>query len=247
MSRYEDRNSSKSSTSKNNIELWKKIYICNIIKDEKIREKIYDLCITRPLAKIFGHKYFWKYEFKTNWHTLDPRSDTEIILEIIHKRYQINDHKSVLEIGVGTGAVIISTLLDFKNFTGVCLDISHKALKVCKYNAKKYDILHRLNIICNNWLENIDKKYDILIANPPYLRPCEYYQEIYDPKLALIEPENLYFYKKIQEKAYLFNHIIMEISTTRDITEYTNLFEQYRCVVHYNLNNQHIVLEVFTT
>lgn len=233
--------------------IWKKYYILNQIKYNKsLFERIYNIHVykNRPLSKIFGYKSFWKNDFKTNYHTLDPRPCTEKIIEIISNTYNLNTTYKILELGVGTGAVIISALNELINSIGVGIDISHKALRVARYNQKNILInKERLILKYNNWLNNINEKYDILIANPPYLRVNEMNETIqYDPKIALYEPEHLYFYKQIRDKLHLFKHIILEVNSLIDISEYTNLFVSVKKFIPHYLDEEKtkvIILEIY--
>lgn len=224
---------------------WKDEYIKNKVGNNiELYTKIKQLSQTQQLSTIFREKYFWKDKFYTTKYTLDPRPDTEMILDIICNKYKNNTQSlRILELGVGTGAVIISILKEFPHWKGVGIDISHKALKVATYNMRQHNI-QNLVLKHNNWLENINDHYDILISNPPYLQPHEYHLGLnMDPKLALIEPSDLYFYHKIAEKIHLFKHVICEINCLRNMNDYLQLFKISQSKIHYNINNIPMILE----
>ena len=161
---------------------------------EKVMEK-YDLAIKRrikkePVAYIVGYKEFWKNKFKVNNSVLIPRPETEHLVEealkFIPKYRSIN----ILDIGTGSGCIILSILNERKKSYGVALDISKKALKLAKFNAKIQQIKNRIKFVNSD----IDKfclgKYDIILSNPPYIKNSDirYLEKdinFYEPKIAL--------------------------------------------------------------
>ncbi len=143
-----------------------------------------------PVAYIVGYKEFWKNKFKVNNSVLIPRPETEHLVEealkFIPKYRSIN----ILDIGTGSGCIILSILNERKKSYGVALDISKKALKLAKFNAKIQQIKNRIKFVNSD----IDKfclgKYDIILSNPPYiknsdLRYLEKDINFYEPKIAL--------------------------------------------------------------
>jgi release factor glutamine methyltransferase len=213
------------------------------------QNKIQNICKHRCIYKTVGAKYFWKYIYKTNTKTLTPRDDTEMILEILHNTYTTQSTHTVLELGVGTGALIMSTLLDFQQWTGIGIELSYAALKVARRNLNTYKLSNRLKLVHNNWLHNVTDTFDILIANPPYLQPHETVLHVtgnaVEPHMALFEPQDLFFYKRIASAAKQFKHIIMEISSTRPESDYTQLFSSYKHTVHYlNITTNNNVVTV---
>ena len=152
-----------------------------------------------PLQYILGETEFFGYKFKVNKSVLIPRPETELLVEkIICEEKKVN---SVLEIGTGSGAIIIALAknLDLKIIDAI--DISETALKKAKQNAALNNI--EINFFQSDLFENITTKYDLIVSNPPYISQEEYEQlpiEIkdYEPKSALQADNNgLYFYKKI--------------------------------------------------
>jgi len=143
-----------------------------------------------PIAYIIGHKEFWKEKFKVNSNVLIPRPDTEIIVEEVLKTIPLKSSKNILDIGTGSGCIILSILRDRNKCYANALDISVKALKVAKHNAKIQQLENRIRFINSN----IDKfcygKYDIIISNPPYIKSLNIKKldddvRLYEPKLAL--------------------------------------------------------------
>ena len=122
-----------------------------------------------PIAYILKKKDFWKSTFYVDRNVLIPRPDTEILIEEILKNYNINQQLSVLDIGTGSGCIIISILKDRINFKGTAIDVCRNALNVAKYNAKIHQLENRIKFYKSS-VDNFFKgKYDLIISNPPYI------------------------------------------------------------------------------
>ena len=170
--------------------------LVNLDKKIKSKEKkIYFNFINRrkkkePIAYISGFKEFWKNNFKVNKNVLIPRPDTEILVEQALRCLQINDKKNVLDIGTGSGCIIISILKERKKCTGVGVDLSKNAIKLAKYNAKIQHIQNRIKFF-NSDIDNFyNGKYDLILSNPPYIelykmKCLEEDIKKYEPKVAL--------------------------------------------------------------
>ena len=143
-----------------------------------------------PIAYITGYKEFWKSIFKVDKNVLIPRPDTETIIEQVLKELDIYSSKKILDIGTGSGCILISILNERKRCFGVGVDISKNAVKLAKYNAKIQHIDNRIKFF-NSDIDNFySGKYDLIISNPPYIK----YHEInglekdikyYEPKVAI--------------------------------------------------------------
>ena len=127
----------------------------------------------KPVAYLIGKKDFWKNEFSINDSALIPRPDTEIIVEEVLK---ISKHKNklhILEIGVGSGCILLSILNEKKNFTGIGIDISKKCLDLSKKNALGIEVHNRVKFIKSD-VDNFNYgKYDLIISNPPYIKKLD--------------------------------------------------------------------------
>ena len=122
-----------------------------------------------PIAYILKKKEFWKYNFYVDCNVLIPRPDTEIIVEETLKVLNNNKKNFVLDVGTGSGCIIISLANDCPNLIGTAIDISKKALKVAKINAKMHQLLNRIKFY-NSSVDNFFKgKYDLIVSNPPYI------------------------------------------------------------------------------
>jgi release factor glutamine methyltransferase len=144
----------------------------------------------KPVAYLIGKKFFWKYQFYITEKVLIPRPDTEIIIEQVLKIFKKKDNINFLDIGFGSGCILLSILKEKKNFRGTGIDISNDALKVCKINAYKLGVKNRVTLLKTD----IDKfsrgKYDLIISNPPYIKKLDlkYLEKDvinFEPKLAL--------------------------------------------------------------
>ena len=143
-----------------------------------------------PIAYLTNKKYFWNSEFYVNDDTLIPRPDTELIVENVLKLTKHKNKLNILDIGIGSGCIIISILKERKNFNGTGIDLSKKCINISKKNAIKLKVMSRLKL----FKSNVDKfdlgKYDLVVSNPPYIKRSKFkYLERdvakFEPRLAL--------------------------------------------------------------
>ncbi|MDC1178118.1 peptide chain release factor N(5)-glutamine methyltransferase [Candidatus Pelagibacter sp.] len=160
----------------NNLEYFKKL-----IKERATR---------KPIAYLLNKKFFWNNDFFVNKDTLIPRPDTEVVIEQILKLTKHKNKINILDIGVGSGCILLTILKERKNFYGTGIDISKKTLDICKINAKNLQVETRTKF----YKSDIDKftqgKYDLVVSNPPYIKRCDLKyldRDVYkfEPKLAL--------------------------------------------------------------
>ncbi len=166
--------------------------------DNKIRENYFNKYIkfisrrkkNEPIAYILKKKEFWKYNFFVNKDVLIPRPETEIIVEETLKIVSLKSSASILDVGTGSGCIIVSIIKNRPNCKGIALDISKNALKIAKINAK----IHHLQNKINFFNIDIDKfngnKYDFILSNPPYITSIDFKRlennvNIFEPKIAL--------------------------------------------------------------
>ena len=143
-----------------------------------------------PVAYITGYKEFWKNKFKVDKNVLIPRPDTEILVEQTLKEIDKNCSKRILDIGTGSGCILLAILKERKKCLGVGIDISKKGINLAKYNAKIQHIRNRVKFL-NSDIDNFCRdKYDLIVSNPPYIK-CFAINELdkdiknYEPKVAL--------------------------------------------------------------
>lgn len=127
-----------------------------------------------PIDKILGKKSFYKLDFEVNCDVLSPRYDTEVLIDEATKLFDKKKNIDILEFGTGSGCIVISLLHEYKNAKAIGVDISAKALETTKKNAVNNNVGDRLNLINASWFdenieEKLNKKFDIIISNPPYI------------------------------------------------------------------------------
>tara|TARA_Y100000590_G_scaffold456823_1_gene608179 strand:+ start:37 stop:876 length:840 start_codon:yes stop_codon:yes gene_type:complete len=144
----------------------------------------------KPMAQILGFKFFWKNKFYINNSVLIPRPESEHLIEQALKCLPVNRSNNLLDIGTGSGCLIISLLKERNKCKATAIDISIDALKVAKINAKMHHVGNKikfLNIDIDKFNSN---KYDLIISNPPYINRVDLKRldddvKLYEPKLAL--------------------------------------------------------------
>tara|TARA_B100000941_G_C28472762_1_gene537383 strand:- start:252 stop:1094 length:843 start_codon:yes stop_codon:yes gene_type:complete len=157
---------------------------------ENFRELISNRLQFKPIAYLTGKKSFWKHEFEINDKVLIPRPDTEIIIEEILQIYKNKKNIKFLEVGVGSGCIILSILNERKSFLGNGVDLSKDCISICKLNAIKLGVQNRLKLFKTD-IDNFSiGKYDLIISNPPYIKKLDLKKldkDVinYEPKLAL--------------------------------------------------------------
>jgi release factor glutamine methyltransferase len=163
-------------------------YFCNLSREEIIlgSREIYldqkdidkiNIALQRrikgePISHIIGKREFYSLDFKVNSHVLDPRPDSEILIEEIIKLIPNFDNSiEILELGVGSGCLILTILNNISNATGIAIDINPKSIAIAKENAKNLNLEDRINFIHSDWFSNLSsQKFDIIISNPPYIK-----------------------------------------------------------------------------
>lgn len=126
----------------------------------------------KPLSRIVGKREFWGLEFELNEATLDPRPDTEVLVEKALGFIKDSQLKApeILDLGTGTGCILISLLHELPDARGTAVDISATALKAAAANAKKNQVETRLTTVQSDWFQNIEGRFfDVIVANPPYI------------------------------------------------------------------------------
>ena len=154
------------------------------------KKLVHERATRKPIAYLLNKKFFWKSEFYVNKNTLIPRPDTEIIIEQILKVTKNKNYLRILDIGIGSGCILLSILKERKNYYGTGIDISKYSLEISKINAKKLLVEGRIKF----YKSDVDKfdqgKYDLIVSNPPYIKKSDLkYLESdvlkFEPKIAL--------------------------------------------------------------
>ena len=142
-----------------------------------------------PIAYLIGEKEFWSKKFFVNKDTLIPRPETELLVEklvTIYKKKRV----VILDIGTGTGCIIISLLSELKNSTGMAVDISSKALLMARKNALRFKLSDRIKFLNQHFEDIHSKKFDLIVSNPPYISRNEIKNlsddiKKFEPRMAL--------------------------------------------------------------
>ena len=194
---------------KNNLKIKKEIILSNVNLND-INLKKFNIDFDRrikyePISKIYNSKSFWKYNFYVNQDVLDPRPETELIIEKILKYYpDKKKYLKILDMCTGSGCLAISLAKEYVNAEITATDISIKAINISKKNAKKLKCINQIQFVHCDVVKNINI-FDVIVCNPPYLSEAEYTQttldiKLYEPKVALVATEEGYgFYKKISK------------------------------------------------
>ena len=127
-----------------------------------------------PISYITGKKHFWNSEFYVNKNVLTPRPETELLVEEVLKRYKLVNKINILDIGTGSGCILISLLKQHKKWVGTGIDISKMAIKVAKSNAKIQQVSNRIRFIKSDVDKFLRGKYDLIVSNPPYINKIGY-------------------------------------------------------------------------
>jgi len=122
-----------------------------------------------PIAYLIGKKDFWKNEFKIKEGILIPRPDTELLVEQVLKITKNKSKLNILDIGTGSGCIILSILNEKKNFYGTGIDISKESIEISKINSKKLNLNNRVKFLKTDIDNFACGKYDLIISNPPYI------------------------------------------------------------------------------
>ena len=156
-----------------------------------------------PLSRIYGEREFWGMAFEINEATLDPRIDTEVLVEAVLERYKNKPPETILDLGTGTGCILIALLKVFPQAKGVGIDLSERAVEAAQSNAERHGVASRAQFHVGNWAESIRESFDVVVSNPPYIVKNEIETldesvQNYDPIQALDGGDDgLEAYKKI--------------------------------------------------
>tara|TARA_B100000575_G_scaffold277921_1_gene264701 strand:+ start:1136 stop:1978 length:843 start_codon:yes stop_codon:yes gene_type:complete len=144
----------------------------------------------KPISHLTNKKFFWNSEFYVTRDTLIPRPDTELIVQNVLDLTRHKNKLNILDIGIGSGCILISILKEKKNFIGTGIDVCKKCINISKINAYNLGVSSRIKF----YETNVDKfnlgKYDLIVSNPPYIKKyninnLEKDVSKYEPRLAL--------------------------------------------------------------
>ncbi|MEL6640622.1 MAG: peptide chain release factor N(5)-glutamine methyltransferase [Pseudomonadota bacterium] len=141
-----------------------------------------------PLSHLVGYRDFYKHRFVVTPDVLDPRPDTETLVEVAGSE----PFKRVLDLGTGSGCILLSLLAEQTDALGVGTDLSHAALKVAAQNVARLELDHRVELLRSDWYDVVSGTFDLIVSNPPYIAAVEMpalQPEVrdYEPRLALTD------------------------------------------------------------
>ena len=146
-----------------------------------------------PLSRIFGRREFWTFDLELCPQALDPRPDTETLIDAVLEIFAARQRDAplrVLDLGVGSGAILCALLTEFPRAEGLGSDISSYALDCARRNLRALSLSDRAQIQFGDWMQGVDGRFDIIISNPPYIPTTsiahlEPEVNLHDPRLAL--------------------------------------------------------------
>ena len=143
-----------------------------------------------PISKIFKKRDFYNSTFLISNDVLDPRPETELIVEIANNFIDKNEVKNILDLGTGSGCILLSILKENKMINGLGIDLSKDAISIAKQNSKKLNLETQSNFLVSNWMSSVNYKYDLVVSIPPYIASEDIKKlsksvKIYDPILSL--------------------------------------------------------------
>ena len=215
-------------------------YSAEFVEENKLNQLVQRRLKNEPISKILNRKSFWDYDFYVNGDVLDPRPDTENIVELVLEEDRENEKLNILDLGTGSGCLILTFLKIFGNSRGVAVDINEKSLNVARANAEKLNV-NNIDFVQSNWNDDVDGKFDIIVSNPPYIRTGDRNTladdvKNFDPLLALDGGDdglNCYRYiaKNIAKNCKFNTKIFLEIGQGQE-GDVTNIFVENGFVLH---------------
>ncbi len=134
----------------------------------KFENLLYRRSLREPIAYILNEKEFWSKLFEVNKDTLIPRPETELMVEKLIKIYK-NKKINVLDIGTGSGCILISLLGELSDARGIGIDISSKAISVAKKNIKRHQLRNKIKFFTKSFSQLFNRRFDLIVSNPPYV------------------------------------------------------------------------------
>ena len=143
-----------------------------------------------PLSRILGRRAFWTLDLEIGPATLDPRPDTETVVEVvlaeIRRGGRTRAPLRILDLGTGSGAILLALLSELANARGIGIDISPQALVIARRNAEHHGLAGRVELRVGSWLDGITGPFDVIVSNPPYVRSLDIAQ--LDPEVRDHDP-----------------------------------------------------------
>lgn len=191
-----------------------------------------------PVAYLLGRKEFWGLEFEVNQHTLIPRPETELLVELVLERLGKKTHLSILDLGTGSGAIALALASEKPDWKITALDQSSEALAVAKSNARAH-ALSNVSFACSDWFLQLDSqmRFDVIVSNPPYIdaQDCHLDALGFEPRSALVAAKNgLQDFEKIcmgaksylqEDGLLLFEHGYEQGDAVQELLDMNDFYE----------------------
>lgn len=150
----------------------------NLLQEQKVAEIVQKRSCHFPLCKLLGEKGFYKYNFVVSEDVLSPRPDTEILVETAIEEAKKAKAKTILDLGTGSGCIILSILGDVAELNGYAVEVSNQALQIAKANAERLKLDSRIKFLHASWFDEdlpsaLGIGFDIIVSNPPYIASNE--------------------------------------------------------------------------
>ncbi|EJF89990.1 protein-(glutamine-N5) methyltransferase, release factor-specific [Bartonella vinsonii subsp. arupensis OK-94-513] len=198
-----------------------------------------------PVYRIIGKREFYGISFALSQDTLEPRPDTETLVDLVLPLLKKHEEKSrkttILDMGTGSGAIAIAILKQIPQSYATAVDISEDALKTATKNAKNAEVLNRFTPLLSDWFNSVTDQFDLIISNPPYIPEADIQYlakevRLHDPLRALVGgKDGLDFYRKLSHEAANYlntkGFVAVEIGYSQE-KEVCNLFEKngFQCL-----------------
>jgi release factor glutamine methyltransferase len=165
----------------------------NIIMSDHQQKVFYSLikrrCLREPISRILGEREFWGLSFVLSDATLDPRPDSETVVAatLAYLSIAMLDKPNILDLGTGSGCLLISLLSQLKNAVGVGVDLSSEAACMARLNSVRLGVGNRSSFAVSDWMTAVgDHAFDVVISNPPYI--CESELRTLEPEVRCFDP-----------------------------------------------------------
>ncbi|GAA4663546.1 peptide chain release factor N(5)-glutamine methyltransferase [Bartonella pachyuromydis] len=198
-----------------------------------------------PVYRIIGAREFYGISFVLSQETLEPRPDTEtlvdLVLPLLKKQSETSEKTTLLDMGTGSGAIAIAILKQVPQSYAVAVDISKNALQTATKNAKNVGVINRFKPLLSDWFDSVTGQFDLIISNPPYIPERDIQNlakevRLYDPLRALVGgKDGLDFYRKLSAKAANYlkaeGYVAVEIGYSQE-KKVCDLFEKngFKCL-----------------
>ena len=178
---------------------------------EKLKKFLKLRCNRKPMSQIVGLREFWSLDFLVDEDVLDPRPDSETLVKTVLDFFPDRKAKlKILDLGTGSGCLLLSLLNEFQNAVGIGTEINTKSCLVAVENSRRLGLSSRASFVICDWYKGLEKKFDIILANPPYLTDQEMVN--LEPEVFKFEPhralsggfDGLDSYKKIMPHVHKF-------------------------------------------